>query len=97
MLSIIIVGQTQKRCEQYKGYEKLDINVTPVWEKNITGQGVVVCILDDGLEYTHPDLKRNYEPRASYDYNGNDKDPIPRYTADRINKHGTRYKTIMTK
>jgi len=61
-----------------------------VWEKNITGQGVVVCILDDGLEYTHKDLKRNYEPRASHDYNGNDDDPKPRYTSDLINKHGTR-------
>jgi len=83
-------GQTKSRCSQYHGYESLDINVVPVWEKNITGQGVVVCILDDGLEYTHPDLKRNYEARASHDYNGNDNDPMPRYTSDRINKHGTR-------
>ena len=63
----------------------------PAWQKGITGKGVVVTILDDGLEYTHPDLKRNYEPEASHDFNGNDKDPFPAYTSDNINKHGTRY------
>ena len=56
----------------------------------MTGRGVVVSILDDGLEYTHPDLKRNYDYRASHDYNSNDNDPFPRYSADNINKHGTR-------
>ena len=51
---------------------------------------MVVTILDDGLEHSHPDLKDNYEPEASYDFNGGDSDPFPVYTADNINKHGTR-------
>lgn len=37
----------------------LDLNVMPVWSNNITGNGVVVCIVDDGESnsdltfYTH--------------------------------------------
>ncbi|XP_057291193.1 neuroendocrine convertase 1-like [Hydractinia symbiolongicarpus] len=83
-------GQTFDRCRSYDGYEKLDINVFPCWNSNITGEGVVVSILDDGLEHTHKDLKKNYDKKASYDYNSNDKDPFPRYESTNINKHGTR-------
>lgn len=36
------------------------MNVIPVWRKGYTGRGVVVSILDDGIEKDHPDLKRNY-------------------------------------
>ena len=31
----------------------------------MTGKDVVVTILDDGIEHTHPDLKQNYDPLAS--------------------------------
>jgi len=79
------VGQTEKRC-----HSRLDINVFPAWNKNITGRGVVVSILDDGLELNHPDLRDNYDGQASHDFNDNDPDPTPRYTQDNINKHGTR-------
>lgn len=72
------------------GRKSYDINVLPVWKKKITGQGVVVTILDDGIEYTHPDLRRNYDEKASYDYNSHDNDPAPRYTERNLNKHGTR-------
>lgn len=51
---------------------------------------MVVTILDDGLEHNHPDLRDNYDPEASYDFNGGDSDPFPAYTNDNINKHGTR-------
>lgn len=37
-----------------------DMNVMPAWKEGITGKGVVVTILDDGLETDHPDLERNY-------------------------------------
>jgi subtilisin family serine protease len=36
------------------------MNVVPAWREGITGKGVVVTILDDGLETDHPDLERNY-------------------------------------
>ncbi|XP_074599820.1 proprotein convertase subtilisin/kexin type 4-like isoform X3 [Brevipalpus obovatus] len=68
----------------------LDMNVQKVWEMNITGRGVVVTILDDGLEGDHPDLIENYDPRASYDVNNQDDDPSPRYDIIDSNRHGTR-------
>lgn len=75
---------------QTVGPRGFDINVAPVWRRNITGRGVVVTILDDGIEYTHPDLHANYDAKASYDFNSHDDDPMPRYSPDNINKHGTR-------
>lgn len=30
----------------------VDINVTPVWRKGITGKGVVLAVLDDGKYIT---------------------------------------------
>ncbi len=30
------------------------------WTQGFTGSGVVVTILDDGIEKDHPDLARNY-------------------------------------
>ena len=43
-----------------------------------TGRGVTVTILDDGVEWNHPDLVANYAESASFDINANDKDPYPR-------------------
>lgn len=68
----------------------LDMNVQPAWMEGVTGLGVVVTILDDGLEKDHPDLFRNYDPQASYDVNNHDEDPMPRYDLIDSNRHGTR-------
>ncbi|RVE51309.1 hypothetical protein evm_003989 [Chilo suppressalis] len=68
----------------------LDMNVIPAWREGITGRGVVVTILDDGLETDHPDLIANYDPMASYDVNSHDSDPQPRYDLVDSNRHGTR-------
>ena len=37
-----------------------DVNATGIWNHNITGRGVVVAVVDDGLEYTNTDLLSNY-------------------------------------
>lgn len=37
-----------------------DMNIEPAWQKGYTGQGVVVSILDDGIQTNHPDLALNY-------------------------------------
>ncbi|VDM32584.1 unnamed protein product [Hydatigera taeniaeformis] len=71
----------------------IDMNVRAVWARGYAGQGVVVTILDDGLETDHPDLKPNYDKRASFDVNSNDENPDPRYVERdfrNINRHGTR-------
>ncbi|MBN3302954.1 PCSK4 convertase, partial [Amia calva] len=67
-----------------------DLNVVSAWALGLTGEGVVVTILDDGIEKTHPDLAANYDPQASYDLNDNDMNPQPRYTEANENRHGTR-------
>ncbi|XP_064353475.1 proprotein convertase subtilisin/kexin type 4 isoform X2 [Dromaius novaehollandiae] len=67
-----------------------DLNVLSAWGKGYTGLGVVLSILDDGIEKDHPDLSPNYDPLASYDFNSNDPDPQPRYNAWDENRHGTR-------
>jgi len=35
-------------------------NVIEVWKKNITGQGVVVAVVDEGFDPNHPEIKGNY-------------------------------------
>lgn len=64
------------------------MNLGPAWQKGYTGKGVVVSILDDGIQTNHPDLALNYDHEASTDINDNDDDPMPRNNGD--NKHGTR-------
>jgi len=68
----------------------MDMNVQGAWAQGITGKGISVTILDDGIERTNPDLAANYDPLASYDINANDNDPSPRYDMTNSNKHGTR-------
>ncbi|NWR44314.1 PCSK4 convertase, partial [Regulus satrapa] len=67
-----------------------DLNVLTAWSRGYTGLGVVLTVLDDGLEKDHPDLAANYDPLASYDFNSNDPDPQPRYGDGDKNWHGTR-------
>ncbi|XP_064813830.1 LOW QUALITY PROTEIN: proprotein convertase subtilisin/kexin type 5b [Oncorhynchus masou masou] len=67
-----------------------DMNIVGAWKRGYTGKDVVITILDDGIERNHPDLIQNYDNQASYDVNGNDMDPMPRYDASNENKHGTR-------
>jgi proprotein convertase subtilisin/kexin type 1 len=66
------------------------LNVLPLYKSGITGKGVRISILDDGIEYTHDDLRDNYDPEISYDCNEEDNDPLPRYDPSRFNSHGTR-------
>ncbi|MEE6527788.1 hypothetical protein FKM82_029413, partial [Ascaphus truei] len=38
----------------------MDINVTGVWERNVTGRGVTVVVVDDGVQHTIKDIQPNY-------------------------------------
>lgn len=39
----------------------MHMNLVPVYDKlKYTGKGIRIAIIDDGLEYTHDDLKNNY-------------------------------------
>ncbi|CAN9506834.1 unnamed protein product [Ophioblennius macclurei] len=77
-------------CNDQKSRCRSEMNVLAAWQRGYTGKNVVVTILDDGIERNHPDLVQNYDYLASYDVNGNDHDPTPRYGARRENIHGTR-------
>ena len=39
---------------------KADLGILAAWEKGYTGKGVIVSILDDGLEWNHTDIQENY-------------------------------------
>ncbi|CAO1425802.1 unnamed protein product [Diamesa serratosioi] len=75
---------------QNGGKMRLDLNVQAAWDQGITGKNVTTAIMDDGVDYMHPDLKFNYNAEASYDFSSNDPYPYPRYTDDWFNSHGTR-------
>uniref|UniRef100_A0A6J0TBE0 Proprotein convertase subtilisin/kexin type 5 isoform X2 n=1 Tax=Pogona vitticeps TaxID=103695 RepID=A0A6J0TBE0_9SAUR len=77
-------------CSDNTNLCQSDMNIVGAWKRGYTGKNIVVTILDDGIERNHPDLMQNYDPDASFDVNGNDIDPMPRYDATNENKHGTR-------
>ncbi|ORY39097.1 hypothetical protein BCR33DRAFT_682101 [Rhizoclosmatium globosum] len=65
-----------------------DINVVPVWKQNITGSGVTITLLDDGIELEHPDFNTNtFSLSTSYDFSTKSPSPLPRTPED---IHGTR-------
>ncbi|KAI8983105.1 peptidase S8/S53 domain-containing protein [Pilobolus umbonatus] len=64
-----------------------DLNITGVWGQGITGRGVTVAVVDDGLDRTHADLKDNYVASNSYDFVTHSDNPRPISLDD---SHGTR-------
>ncbi|CAG0882972.1 unnamed protein product [Cyprideis torosa] len=79
-----------KNTGQNGGRPKLDLNVEAAWAQGVTGRNVTTAIMDDGVDYMHPDLRNNFNAKASYDFSSNDPFPYPRYTDDWFNSHGTR-------
>uniref|UniRef100_A0A3Q4AME9 SPC3 n=1 Tax=Mola mola TaxID=94237 RepID=A0A3Q4AME9_MOLML len=77
------------RCRDESEGCQSPLNVLGAWRRGYTGKGVVVSVLDDGIERQHPDLRPNYDHRASYDVNGQDRDPSPKHSNKVSNYHGT--------
>lgn len=73
-----------------KGSHLRHMNVVEAWDRGYSGKGIVVTILDDGIETDHPDLLQNYDKEASWDMNDNDDNPLLRYNPSNANRHGTR-------
>ncbi|WP_423800112.1 S8 family serine peptidase [Neobacillus sp. SAB-20_R2A] len=55
--------------------------------ERLTGRGVTVGVIDTGVDYTHPDLARNYA--GGHDLVDNDQDPMETLTQGRATIHGT--------
>ena len=49
-----------------------DINVEPAWAAGLTGEGVTVAVVDDGMYWRHEDLSGNADSSLNYDYSGGD-------------------------
>ncbi|HEV8541461.1 MAG TPA: S8 family serine peptidase, partial [Verrucomicrobiae bacterium] len=52
----------------------VDLHVTNTWAQ-YRGKGVVIAIIDDGLDTSHPDLAPHIDPALGYDWNDGDTDP----------------------
>ena len=61
---------------QDNGVAGEDVNITGAWN-SVLGTGVVIGIVDDGLEWDHADLSANYESNLDYDYCNYDSNPTP--------------------
>jgi hypothetical protein len=62
------------------------LDVVDAWRKyDVSGFGVNLAIVDDGLQHEHPDLTPNYRRDLSWDFNDDDSDPEP----FRSDGHGT--------
>ena len=53
-----------------------DANVTGVWD-SYNGSGVVIGVIDDGVDHDHSDLAPNFLVSNSWDWCGDDHDPDP--------------------
>ena len=62
-----------------------DANITGAWDI-ADGTGVLISVVDDGVETDHPDLSPNYKTSLDYDYCGNDNNPNP----SNNDAHGTK-------
>ncbi|MCB0221292.1 MAG: S8 family serine peptidase, partial [Chrysiogenetes bacterium] len=62
-----------------------DLNVQPVWDACLRGEGVRVTVVDEELEIGHEDLDQNTPATGHVDYRENDNDP----TGSATREHGT--------
>ncbi|XP_061555258.1 proprotein convertase subtilisin/kexin type 5-like [Phycodurus eques] len=84
----VLLFATQLCSDDSKGCRP-PMNIAGAWGRGYTGRGVVVSVLDDGIDGEHPDLKRNYDALASFDVNGQERHPSPSYSVMAANYHGT--------
>ncbi len=77
----------QKTFSSTEGKPGQDVNLSRTWEEGCTGNGVVIAIVDTGLEIDHEDLKANVVKNGSWDFIDNDTNPTD--TLGFMGDHGT--------
>ena len=61
---------------QGSGTSGEDANVTGAWD-SVRGTGVLISVVDDGVDHQHNDLSPNYQDSLDWDYCGDDGNPSP--------------------
>jgi subtilisin family serine protease len=57
------------------------INAPQLWQKGLRGEGILVAVIDSGINYEHPDLRGRMwsggtdYPKHGYDFDSDDTDP----------------------
>lgn len=69
------------------GQDHVHLNVINAWRQGFYGDGVLVTIVDDGVQFLHPDLMEQFDQQASYDWNDQDDDVTPHPSNN--DDHGT--------
>lgn len=72
---------------QSGGTKGADLRVVGPWAAGLTGRGIRIGFVDDGVESVHPDLVANARPDLGHDYRDGDDDPSPDGVAG-IDNHG---------
>ena len=71
LLNDPLISDTLYACQWHlNNHNETDINVEPVWEEGIKGEGINVAVVDDGMYYSHEDLKDNVDISRNHDYTG---------------------------
>lgn len=52
------------------------IGVDSLWARGIKGRGVVIALIDTGVDYNNPDLSSNILVSEGYDFGDGDEDPM---------------------
>ncbi|SEW16010.1 S8 family serine peptidase [Natrinema salifodinae] len=67
-------------------YAPQQVNCEAAWETTLGDDDVVVSVVDQGIQYDHPDLEPTMDARIGEDFVGDDGDPYPVNAGE---NHGT--------
>lgn len=68
-------------------YAPQQVRAPTAWETTLGSESVTISIVDQGVQYDHPDLTAQFGSTAGYDFVDNDTDPYPDSLSEE--NHGT--------
>jgi serine protease len=68
-------------------YAPQQVRAPTAWETTLGSESVTISIVDQGVQYDHPDLTAQFGSTAGYDFVDNDTDPYPDSLSEE--QHGT--------